>query len=128
MKTWGGWAWALAAPEPDLHPRELPVNLLLYGASGMVGQGVLREAVRDPEVARVVIVGRSTAGATDPKARETLADDLTDVSAVGEELHAIDACVFCLGVSAAGLSESAYRRVTFDLTLAIARTLARTDP
>jgi uncharacterized protein YbjT (DUF2867 family) len=104
------------------------VNVLLFGASGMVGQGVLRECLRDPRVERVLAVGRSSLGRQDPKLREIVRQNLSDLSGLEPDLATIDACFFCLGVSAAGMSEDRYTRITFDLTLAVAETLARLNP
>jgi len=104
------------------------MNVLLFGATGMVGQGVLRECLIDADVERVLTVGRSGTGQHHPKLRELVPPDLMDLSAVERELEGFDACFFCLGVSAAGLSEERYSRVTHDLTLAVAQTLVRLNP
>ena len=104
------------------------MNVLLFGASGMVGQGVLRECLLAPDVARVVTVGRSATGQSHPKLREIVATDLYDLAPLESELVGFDACFFCLGVSSAGMSEARYTRVTYDLTLAVATTLARLNP
>jgi uncharacterized protein YbjT (DUF2867 family) len=103
-------------------------HVLIFGATGMVGQGVLRECLRAPDVARVVTVGRAATGQSHPKLREVVAGDLSDLSAHEPALAGFGACFFCLGVSALGMSEAAYARVTHDLTLAVARTLARLNP
>ena len=102
------------------------MNVLLFGATGMIGQGVLRECLLDPDVARVVSVGRSATGIAHPKLVEIVRADLFDYA--GVDLAGIDACFFCLGVSAAGMTEAAYRHVTFDLTLAAAAALAKQSP
>jgi uncharacterized protein YbjT (DUF2867 family) len=104
------------------------MKVLLFGATGMVGQGVLLECLRDPGVTAVLSVGRASTGRADPKLRELLLPDPSVLSAVESQLRGFDACFFCLGVSSAGMSEEAYRRVTYDLTLAVARTVARLDP
>lgn len=108
--------------------RQPLMNVLLFGATGMVGQGVLRECLLDPGVDKVVAVGRSATGQQNPKLREIVHTDLLDFSAIESELTGFDACFFCLGVSAAGLTEEQYRRVTYDITLAAAQTLARLNP
>ncbi len=92
----------------------------------MVGQGALRSSLLDPEVKKVLVVGRTPTGVAHDKLSEVLVDDLHDLSTV--DLTGYDACFFCLGVSAAGMSEAAYRKVTVDLTLSIARTLAAQSP
>jgi uncharacterized protein YbjT (DUF2867 family) len=104
------------------------MNVLLFGATGMVGQGVLRECLLDAGVSRVLSVGRSATGQTHSKLRELIVPDLFDLSVVREQLSGFDACFFCLGVSSAGMSEEAYRHVTYDLTLAAAKVLVRLNP
>lgn len=104
------------------------MKIILFGASGMVGQGVLRECLLDEGVDGVLAVGRAPLGRQHAKLQEVVLADLTDYSAVEERLRGYDACFFCLGVSAAGMSEADYRRVTYDVTLAAAGTLARLDP
>jgi uncharacterized protein YbjT (DUF2867 family) len=107
---------------------ESNLKVILFGATGMVGQGVLRECLLDPEVDEVLSIGRSAVGQAHPKLRELVHPDLLDLSAVESRLSGFDACFFCLGVSSAGMKEQDYRRVTFDITLAAARTLARVNP
>lgn len=104
------------------------LSVILFGASGMVGQGVLRQCLLDAGVARVLAVGRSASGAQHPKLRDLVRADLFDYTGADAELSGYDACFFCLGVSAAGLSEAAYSRITFDLTFAAAQTLSRLNP
>jgi uncharacterized protein YbjT (DUF2867 family) len=106
----------------------LPMKVILFGATGMVGQGVLRECLLDPEVQEVLSIGRSAIGLKNPKLRELLHADLFDFSAVENELSGFDACFFCLGVSAAGMTEADYRHVTYDITMAAAQTLVKRDP
>jgi len=104
------------------------MKVILFGATGMVGQGVLRECLRDPEVTSVLSVGRSNTGQSHPKLREILHTDFLDFSAIEYELAGHDACLFCLGVTSLGLSEQRYRQLTYDITMAAARTLARLSP
>ncbi len=104
------------------------MKVLVFGASGMVGQGVLRECLIDPDVTEVLSIGRSDCGLRDAKLREIRRADPAELAALEPELARFDACFFCLGVSAGGLSEAAYTRLTHDLTLAVARTLARLRP
>jgi len=94
----------------------------------MVGQGVLRECLRDDGVEAVLAVGRSSTGRTHPKLRELVRKDLFDFGAAGTDLQGYDACFFCLGVSSAGMSEADYTRLTYDLTLGWAQKLARVNP
>jgi uncharacterized protein YbjT (DUF2867 family) len=104
------------------------MNVLLFGATGMVGQGVSPECLLDPEVERVLAIGRTSCGQQHKKLRELLRKDLSDYSGVENELTGFDACFFCLGVTSAGMTEEAYRRVTYDLTLAAAQTLVKLNP
>jgi uncharacterized protein YbjT (DUF2867 family) len=100
------------------------MNVVIFGASGMVGQGVLLECLRDTGVERVLVIGRSSAGRQDAKLREVLVKDLFDVASYSSELTGLDASFFCLGVSSARMNEAAYRRLTYDLTVSIAQELA----
>jgi uncharacterized protein YbjT (DUF2867 family) len=101
---------------------------MLFGATGMVGQGVLRECLRDDGVARVLAVGRTATGLTHPKLNELVQPDMFSFGDAAETLRGYDACFFCLGVSSVGMSEAEYTRLTFDLTLGWARELARVNP
>jgi uncharacterized protein YbjT (DUF2867 family) len=104
------------------------VDVILFGASGMVGQGVLRECLLDPGVHRVLAIGRTVTGQQHAKLAEVVRADLYDYSDIEGELSGYDACFFCLGTSAAGKTEAEYRRVTYDLTMAAANTLAQLNP
>jgi uncharacterized protein YbjT (DUF2867 family) len=94
----------------------------------MVGQGALRECLLDPEIAEVLAIGRSATGQQHAKLRELVRDDLFDLSDIAGSLAGYHACFFCLGVSATGTKEAAYRRVTYDLTMSVARILAQQNP
>ncbi|HKT60736.1 MAG TPA: hypothetical protein VJQ46_11855 [Gemmatimonadales bacterium] len=109
------------------------MNVLLFGATGMVGQGVLRECLLDPGVDRVLAVGRSATGKAGSgpdaaKLRELIVPDVADLSGIETQLAGFDACFFCLGVSSIGMTEEQYTRLTYDLTLAVARTVAGRSP
>jgi len=104
------------------------MKVILFGATGMVGQGVLRQCLLDAAVEAVLVIGRSSTGRTHPKLRELIRKDLFDFSADDTDLQGYDACFFCLGVSVAGMSEADYTRLTFDLTLGWARALAGINP
>jgi uncharacterized protein YbjT (DUF2867 family) len=104
------------------------MNVLLFGASGMVGQGVLRECLLDPEVQNVLSIGRSVTGQHHQKLRELVHENFLDLSALEAELSGFDACFFCLGVSSAGMTEERYHRVTYDITMAAAQTLLKLNP
>ena len=94
----------------------------------MVGQGVLRECLLDADVEQVLAIGRSGTGQQHPKLKEIVQSDLFDLSPIESRLAGFDACFFCLGVSAAGMSEQDYRRLTYDLTMSVAKTLVRLNP
>jgi len=104
------------------------VKVILFGATGMVGQGVLRECLLDSGIESVLAVGRSPIGERQPKLREIVRGDFTDYSDVEAQLTGYDACFFCLGVSSIGMEEDRYRHFTYDITLAAAKTLSRLNP
>jgi uncharacterized protein YbjT (DUF2867 family) len=104
------------------------MNVLLFGATGMVGDGVLHECLADKRITSVLAVGRSPIGITHPKLRELQRTDFLDYADLASELAAIDACFFCLGVSSAGMREAEYSRQTFDITLSAARGLSAARP
>ncbi|WP_298240244.1 NAD-dependent epimerase/dehydratase family protein [uncultured Bradyrhizobium sp.] len=104
------------------------MKVIIFGATGMVGQGVLRECLVDAGVDRVLVVGRSPTGVRNAKLVEIIHDNFLDYSAIEAQLTGYDACFFCLGVSSIGMSEERYRQLTYDLTLAAATTLARLNP
>jgi uncharacterized protein YbjT (DUF2867 family) len=104
------------------------MKVILFGATGMVGQGVLRECLLDRDIGSVLVVGRSPTGQHHAKLREIIHDNFVDYSAIESELTGYDACFFCLGVSSLGMDEARYRRLTYDITMAAATTLARLNP
>ncbi|MFZ1937839.1 MAG: NAD(P)H-binding protein [Terracidiphilus sp.] len=104
------------------------MNVLLFGATGMVGQGVLRECLLDPAVDSVVAIGRAPSGRLHSKLREILHGDFTDYKPIESQLTGFDACFFCLGVTSAGKTEEQYTRITYDFTMSAAETLARLNP
>jgi uncharacterized protein YbjT (DUF2867 family) len=104
------------------------MKVILFGATGMVGQGVLRECLLSRDVSSILAIGRSATGQQHPKLREIVEKDLTNLSAIEADLTGYDACFFCLGVSSVGMSEQEYTRVTHDLTLSVARTLLKLNP
>jgi uncharacterized protein YbjT (DUF2867 family) len=104
------------------------LKIILFGATGMVGQGCLRECLIDPGVASVLSIGRGPTGQQHAKLREIVHDNFTDFSAIETELAGYDACFFCLGVSSVGMDAERYRHLTYDITMAAATTLARLNP
>lgn len=104
------------------------MKVLVFGATGMVGQGVLRECLLASDVELVQTVGRSASGVRDARLREVVVADLFDLGAIDGELTGFDACFFCLGVSSAGMTEEAYARLTYDLTMSVAERLVQRNP
>ena len=104
------------------------MKAILFGATGMVGQGVLRECLLDPDVTAVLAIGRSLSGQSHAKLREVRHDNFLDFSTIESQLAGYDACFFCLGVTSLGLTEERYRHLTYDMTLAAATPLARLNP
>jgi uncharacterized protein YbjT (DUF2867 family) len=104
------------------------MKIILFGATGMVGQGVLRECLLAPDVESVLAIGRSATGQHHEKLREIRHDDFLDFTPIERDLAGFDACFFCLGVSSAGMNEQDYSRVTYDFTIAAARSLAKQNP
>lgn len=107
---------------------DVPMRVIVFGATGMVGQGVLRECLIDPGIECVLVVGRSPTGVRNAKLTEIIHGDFMDYSAIEVQLTGFDACFFCLGVSSIGMNEERYRHLTYDITLAAATTLARLNP
>ena len=101
------------------------MKVIITGASGMVGKGVLLECLDHPEITHVLTIGRSQVGMTHAKLRELVHTGFLNFSAIKTELTGFDACYFCMGVSAAGLNEEQYHRLTYDYTLSLAKILVQ---
>ncbi|GLX69953.1 NAD-dependent epimerase/dehydratase family protein [Paenibacillus glycanilyticus] len=104
------------------------VKAIVTGATGMVGEGVLMECLRHPDVEQVLVVSRRPCGVTHPKLKEIIHSNFHDLTPIEEELRGYNACYFCLGVSSVGMSEADYTRVTYDLTMHVAGLLAGLNP
>lgn len=104
------------------------MRTILFGATGMVGGGVLLECLDHPDVTSILAIGRKSCGVTHDKFQEVLHPDFFNYTQIEDRLTGYDACFFCLGVSAAGMSEERYSELTHDLTLAAAKTLVRLNP
>ena len=104
------------------------MDILIFGATGMVGQSVLRECLSASDVKRVVAVGRQSTGILHQRLSEIVTPDLTNLEAHRDRLAPFDACFFCLGVSSVGMNEPDYARVTYDLTVSVAQLLLRENP
>jgi uncharacterized protein YbjT (DUF2867 family) len=106
----------------------MKVKVIIFGATGMVGEGVLHVALGHPDVESVLVIGRKSCEVKHAKLKELVHNDFYDYSAVEKELTGYNACFFCLGVSSVGMVEKAYTRVTYDLTMEAAKTLSRLNP
>lgn len=99
------------------------IKVIITGATGMVGKGVLLECLDHPAISEVLLVNRAPVGIQHDKLKEVIHKDFFDLSAVKEQLQGYDACFFCLGVSAVGMSEEQYHHITYDLTIHFAETV-----
>jgi uncharacterized protein YbjT (DUF2867 family) len=104
------------------------MKIILFGATGMVGRGVLRQCLLDPGVESVLAIGRKPSGDSHAKLRDLVHADMFDFNVKPDELIGYDTCFFCLGVSSVGMSESEYTHLTYDLTIGWARALQRVNP
>lgn len=104
------------------------MKVVLFGATGMVGAGVLLECFADPRVTSVLVITRSPTGRSHPKLREVLHPDFFDFESLRADFTGCDACFFCLGITSLGLSEVAYTRVTYDIAMAAAREMVAANP
>jgi uncharacterized protein YbjT (DUF2867 family) len=104
------------------------MKVIIFGATGMVGQGALRESLLAPDVEQVLAVIRRPTGVRHRKLREVKLADFADLTPIEDELKGYDACFYCLGVSSTGMTEEAYTKISYDYPVAAARTLAKLNP
>jgi uncharacterized protein YbjT (DUF2867 family) len=104
------------------------MNVIITGATGMVGEGVLHECLQSPDITSVLSINRKPLGLTHPKLKEIIHGDFFELSAIESQLRGYDACYFCMGVSAIGMNEEDYYRMTYTLTLYIAQVLSNANP
>ncbi len=104
------------------------IKVIITGATGMVGEGVLHEALLHPKIEAVLVVNRKPCGVVHPKLKEVICPDFFDLKPIEEQLKGYDACFFCLGVSSVGMKEPEYYKLTYTLTLGFAETLAQLNP
>ncbi len=104
------------------------MKAILFGATGMVGEGVLHECLKHGDVKAVLVIGRRACEVKHEKVREVIHDDFYNYTKIENELRGYDSCFFCLGVTSVGKNEDEYRRLTYDLTLAAATVLSRLNP
>lgn len=101
------------------------LKVILTGATGMIGEGVLYECINHPEIEKITVITRKPTGYKHPMLTEIIHNDFSDVSALSEQLKGYNACYFCLGVTSIGKNEADYTRLTYALTLNFAETLAK---
>jgi len=104
------------------------LKIIITGTTGMVGEGVLLECLQNPTVGKILSISRKPNGHSHPKLEELIHADFSDLSSVIGQLTGYDACYFCAGISSLGISKEDYERITYDLTLAFATTLAKLNP
>jgi uncharacterized protein YbjT (DUF2867 family) len=104
------------------------IKTIITGATGMVGEGVLLECLNHPDVEQVLVVNRKPGGVSHPKLREVIHGDFFNLAPIEPQLIGFNACFFCLGVSSVGMNKEEYGHITYDLTLNVARLLAKSNP
>ncbi|MEQ9098954.1 MAG: epimerase [Imperialibacter sp.] len=104
------------------------INVIVTGASGMVGEGVMHECLNHPDVEKVLVIGRKPCGTTHPKLTEIIHSDFFDLTPISDKLKGYNACYFCLGVSSVGMKEPEYKKLTYDLTMHAGDLLAKLNP
>ena len=104
------------------------LKVIITGATGMIGEGVLHESLQHPDVEKVLVITRKSCGYSHPKLTEIVHNDFFDISSTGNILKGYNTCFFCLGVTAIGKTEAEYTRLTYELTLNFARTIAAVNP
>ncbi len=102
----------------------MKIRAIVFGATGMVGEGVLHVCLQHPDVESVLVIGRRPCGVVNPKLQEVVHNDFYDYTAIEDRMKGYNACYFCLGVTSVGKKENEYTRLTYDLTLAAARSLS----
>ena len=104
------------------------IRIILTGATGMVGEGVLNECLQQDEIEEILIINRRASGITHPKLKEIIHTDFYDLSVIENRLANYDGCLFCLGVSSVGMKEPEFYRLTYTLTMHVAQTLSKLNP
>ncbi len=102
----------------------MKIKTIIFGATGMVGEGVLHKSLLDPNVESVLVLGRKSSSVNHGKMKELIHQDFFDYSSIENQLKGYNACFFCLGVSSVGMKEADYRRITYELTMSAARILS----
>ena len=104
------------------------LKVIITGATGMIGEGVLHECLNHPEVEKVLVITRKSCGYSNPKLTEIIHDNFLDFTSISDSLKGYNACYFCLGVTSVGKSEAEYTKLTYTLTLGFAKILATLNP
>jgi len=106
----------------------MKIKAIIMGTTGMVGEGVLHEALNNAEVESVMVINRRPCGVTHEKLKEIIHQDFYDLSPIEDQLDGYNACYFCMGVSSVGMKEPDFRRITYDLTLNFAKIALKRNP
>jgi uncharacterized protein YbjT (DUF2867 family) len=106
----------------------MKLKVIMTGATGMVGEGVLQECIANPKVEKILLINRKSSGYTDPKIEEIIHSNFDDIGPIVDSVKDYDACYFCLGISSIGMNEEAYTKITYNLTLDFAKTLSAVNP
>lgn len=106
----------------------MKIKAIITGVTGMVGEGVLHECLLHPDVESVLVINRKSCGVKHEKLKEIIHKEFSDLSSIENQLEGYNACYFCAGVSSVGKKEDEYRRITYDLTMNFAKTLAKLNP
>jgi len=104
------------------------IKVIITGASGMVGEGVLYECLQHNDVEEVLVIGRRSCAYTHSKLKEIVHTDMYNLSSIEDQMEDYDACFFCLGMSSVGVKEPEFTKVTYDLTMHFATTLSKLNP
>lgn len=104
------------------------LKVIITGATGMVGEGVLQECIANPKVEKILLLNRKTSGYSHSKIEEMLISNFNDVSSISEHIKGYAACYFCLGISSIGMNEETYTKITYNLTLDFAKVLSTINP
>ena len=105
-----------------------PIKVIITGATGMVGEGVLHECLHHPAVSSILVINRKPCGVVHSKIKEIIHADFYDLSSIESHLKGYNACFFCLGTSSVGMNEAEYTKVTYTLTMHVAETLCKLNP
>ncbi|MBP6731268.1 MAG: epimerase [Chitinophagales bacterium] len=106
----------------------MKLRVIITGTTGMVGEGVLLEALSNPAVEQVLVINRKPLGRTHPKLKEIIHPNFYDITPIQEQLKGYNACFFCLGTSSMSMNETDYTKVTYTLTLHVANVLLKQNP